>query len=640
MSGIAGFFGHEQAPTVLQEMVHKLNHRGPDAEGFYIAPPVYMGMRQLQIRPGGNDGLPFLSEDKQLAVLFAGELYNYAEERERLKQRGHRFRTDADAEVVLHLYQAYGPSCVNHMRGVFAFAVHDAQKDLVFMARDQLGVQPLYYTTTQTGSFVFASEIKSILAHPAVKHTPDMIGVDAYLSLQYSPGGAGMFKGIHALPAGHRLTWNQGLHVLVEPYWHWETHAMPDPALKTDADFDQRFAALLEESVRLRMAGGAEIGAFARPDLESAAILNIMAKNSAKPLRVYSVPGAMGRDGLSTVADMSARLGCLHEEVDFQPEYMDRLPELIWAMDEPAADPAVLLTHLMAKTAGQQVKTVMSGHGAPALFTDYRVHDALFGAHNVMPAAYRFMKGFRALVPIGMLAKKLGVKGDVGVRTQQRILDFTETMRSGTLQQQITALAVLFDSRDKAELLLGPLAQVAGTFVDRMRDNEGWPTMMATVLGMQREHFLTDGVLTPFNKMTMYSGISARLPFADDRLAGFLMGIPDHLRRTKSQRKVLLQRYVDRAMPGLAAPPHKGSRAREKGVLERCLAVNPLKGMIETCLSEASVKRRGFFDWRAVKKILAGAKAGEDLYMRQLFSLLVLEIWFRIFVDEEKGWLS
>jgi len=369
-------------------------------------------------------------------------------------------------------------------------------------------------------------------------------------------------------------------------------------------------------------------------------MLHIMAKNSREPLRVFSIPGATGWDGVSSVADMTARLGCLHEEVDFQPEYMDKLPELIWAMDEPDANPSVLLTHLMAKAAGQKVKTVMSGTGADALFTNYRVHDALFSAHSVMSAAYQLMKGFRSLVPFGMLARKLGVAGNVGARTQQKVLDFTESMRSGTLQQQVIALSSLFDSRDKSELFQGALAPVAGTFVDQTRDIEGWPTMMATVMAMQREHFLPDGVLTPFNKMTMFCGVSARLPFADDKLAGFLMGIPDHLRRTKSHRKILLQNYVDRVMPSLAVPPPKGRAVRNKSILERCLSVNPLKEMVDICLSENSIKRRGLFDWMSVKRMLEGARNQEEFCMRQVFALLVLEMWFRIFVDHEKGWFS
>ncbi len=641
MSGIAGYLGHPQELAVLQSMVRKLNHRGPDAEGFHIEAPVYMGVRRLATIDPEETWLPFYSEDRKLAIVFAGELYNHAEQRGRLADRGVNCTTMTDTEVVLRLYQLFGPNCVTHMRGVFVFAVHDMAKDLVFMARDQMGVQPLYYTTTQSGSFVFASEIKSLLEHPAVRMLPDMTGIDAFLSLQYSPGSPGMFKGIHTLPPGHRLTWNAGLHVMIEPYWQWDSFSNPDPVLKTDGDFQARFDELLEESVSLRQFDDVPYGAIAGGDLESAAILGLLSEHSRRPVTVYSAPFGTARDGVAGAADIAGALGCNHHEIEFQPEYMDRLPELVWSLDEPLADIDILLTHLTSRAAGQNMKAVFSGTGADALFANYPLHDALLAANKLPVSLYTVMKQFKAVIPVSMAARRMGATGNIGARTKQKIVDFADAMRSGSLYQQQMCLSTVFDARDKAELTLGALSQASGTFADQTRKNPGWPSLLSSLVRTQTDHFLPDGVLTPFNKLVMSNGLAPRLPFADHKMAEFMFGVPDHLRRTTSRRKTLLRNYVERKFPALAAlpvppPPVPG----QKSLLEICLNTNPLKEMVETCLSETSVKRRGLFDWLAVRRIISGAKSGEVLFMRQVFSLLVLELWFRIFVDHEKGWIS
>ena len=200
---------------------------------------------------------------------------------------------------------------------------------------------------------------------------------------------------------------------------------------------------------------------------------------------------------------------------------------------------------------------------------------------------------------------------------------------------------IVFDARDKAELALGALAQASGTFADQTKKNPGWPSLLSSLVRTQTDHFLPDGVLTPFNKLVMSNGLAPRLPFADHKMAEFMFGVPDHLRRTSSRRKTLLRNYVERKFPVLAALPAPAPAAPpQKPLLEMCLNTNPLKEMVETCLSEASVKRRGLLDWLAVRRIITGAKSGEVLFMRQVFSLLVLELWFRIFVDHEKGWIS
>jgi asparagine synthase (glutamine-hydrolysing) len=551
------------------------------------------------------------------------------------------FRTQTDTEVALRLYEAFGANCVTHMRGQFAFAIHDIQKNLVFMARDRMGVQPLYYAVTQSGTFVFASEIKALFEHPSIKATPDLMGVDAFLTLGYSPGSGTMFKGVHAVPPGHRLTWTQGLHAMIEPYWQWDVHAKPDPGLKSDQDYQERFDALLEEAVAIRQLDEAPLGAFATGSLESTAILSIMAKNSHKPPEVFTTAFGAELDGVPPGADVAAKIGCPHQQVVFEPEFMDRLPELVWALDQPIADPQVVMLHLLSRMASQKVKTVMSGAGANNLFVNYPQHDTLLAAHGMPKYFWWFFKETNKFLPLATIARKLNFTGKIGPRSKLRLFDFTATMRDGSLLQQYTCLSSLLDTRDRQELYLSEISPFLGALTDRQKQRSGWPTTMSALLGMQRDHLLQDGVLAPVNKLTGFNSLGTRMPLMDHKLIEFMLGVPDHLRRDGDRRKVLLRNYVDRILPGFAHnPPRPDVLAGQKSMLQICLERGPLREMAETCLSEASVRKRELFDPAVVRRIMTEAKAGESLPMRQVFALLTLELWFRIFIDQEKGWIS
>ncbi|MDI1227148.1 MAG: asparagine synthase (glutamine-hydrolyzing) [bacterium] len=641
MSGIAGYLGNPQELAVLQAMVRKLSHRGPDGEGFHIDPPVHMGMRRLATIDPDENWQPLYSEDRKFAIAFSGELYNYKEQREKLEKKGLAFRTQTDTEVVLNLYRAYGFTCVTHMRGHFAFAVHDIEKGLVFIARDPMGVQSLYYTTTQSGAFVFASEIKSLLEHPSVRAIPDLVGVDAFLTLGYTPGEVGLFKGIHMLPPGHRMIWNPGLHVAIEPYWQWDSHSTPDPALKTDGDFQARFDQLFDEAVAMRQLPDVSLGAFATGSLESAAILSSMAKNTSKPISVFS--GSFGRDidGVPGPAELAGRIGAVHHAIDFEPEYMDRLPELVWALDQPVADPQILTMHLMARLASSKVKVAMSGIGANNVFMNYPQHDSLMAAYGMPKFFWKLFARTKDYMPLATIARKLHFMGRIGPRNKQRLADFAETMHSGTLQQQYMVVASLISARDRQEIYGGAMTPLLGAFTDRERPAQSWPTQLSALMGMQGDHFLQDGILTVIDKIAGFNSLGTRLPFMDHKLFAFMLGVPDRLRRTENGRKILLRNYVDKTMPGLtgaslrAAPQLPG-----KGMLDICLARGPLRDMVEVCLSEQSIRRRGLFDPAAVRQMVANAKSGGGMSQKQVFALLVTELWFRIFIDHEKGWIS
>ena len=283
----------------------------------------------------------------------------------------------------------------------------------------------------------------------------------------------------------------------------------------------------------------------------------------------------------------------------------------------------------------------MSGAGANNLFVNYPQHDTLLAAHGLPKYFWWFFKETKELLPLATIAKKLHFTGKIGPRSKLRLFDFAATMRQESLMPQYTCASSLFDTRDRSELYAGAMAPVIGALTDRQKQTEGWPTTMSALFGMQRDHLLQDGILAPVNKLTMFSGLGTRMPLMDHKLFEFMLGVPDHLRREGDRRKVLLRNYVDRVLPGFAHnPPRPDAAVGQKTLLATCLEKGPLREMVENCLSESSVRKRELFDPAVVRRIVTEAKAGEQLPMRQVFALLVLELWFRIFIDHEKGWLS
>lgn len=637
MSGIAGYFGATQSPMVLASMVRKLVHRGPLGEEFHISPPVHMGARRISAADSGSGNQPVRSADKMLTIIFDGSIYNSREERKKLAAKGRVFLTQADAEVILALYEEYGVACVNHLRGMFAFALHDQKKNLVFMARDRMGMKPLYYATSQRGDFVFASEIKAIFQHPGIQVLPDMIGVDAYMSLGYSPGPESMFKGVHKLPAGHWMIWNPGLHAHIEPYWQWESFMAHDPALKTDSDFQEKFGTLFDETVKMHMSAGAAVGAFLSGSADSSAIVASMAKQSSAPVNTFSIGFDKQDAGLVEAQATAQHFGVSHHELICQPADMESLPELIWALDEPVADFGVVSMRLLSQFAHGHVGAILSGAGADEMLAGRSIHKTLLCARAIPKLAYKMAKSFGVLLPSALLEPMFGHPGRRGLRGKMKLVDFMGEMLRGSLVRQYYFMSSVFDRYDKKHLYDTPMKQVMETFIDTQKNVTGWPTWLSSLLALQQAHRLPDDILTRLDKMTMLHSLEGRAPFMDHKLAEFLLSVPDHLKNDGKRGKILLLDYAEKAMPGISARPTNPSPMP----IEKFLSAKPLKEMVDICLSERSIRKRGLFDPEGVRHILDQLRVGDSsIYAKQVFSLLSLELWFRIYIDNEKGWIS
>jgi asparagine synthase (glutamine-hydrolysing) len=656
MSGIAGYLGSQQPPSVLRAMTGRMAHRGPGKESFYEEAPVFMGARwsfqaaapAADPLSGGGAGAkaanPFAqSTDRKLAIVFAGELFNLAEAGKPLERTN---SVSSAAGVVLGLYQAYGVNCVNRLRGEFVFAIHDMQKDLVFIARDPQGARPLYYATTPSGTFVFASEIKALFEYPGVESAPDMRGIDAYLSLGCSPAPDAMFKGVHKLPPGHRITWNPGLHVMVEPYWQWGSFAKPDPVLKSDEDYLERFSGQFGAAVASRKPDCV----FLDGSLEAACVAAAMSGASPAVAFCAELPGELGTPNIPPpnapvleAAAVARHLKLTPEKVAFGAQDLDKLPELIWALDEPVADIGVLPLYVMARIAGKQLSAgrapgvALSAAGAAEMLAGTREQEMVLSAHGKPRSYYTALSSAYAWLPQAKLAWRLGFEGRIGPLSKQRLGRVIAALGRENLGRQYLSLRAVLDGKEKHPLYLSQMQPIAEGFSDLFRTPEGWPDAAGSLAAMQSQGLLSEEIFAAAEKTAMFGGIECRFPFADHRLSETLLGLPAHLRR----QGALLRQYLNKTQPGLLAAAAKPQApAGRRSLLAECLAAEPLKGIVATCLSVQSVHRRDLFDDRAVRAILSAAEAGEELCARQVFALVNLELWFRIFVDHEKGWIS
>ncbi|MDP2206805.1 MAG: asparagine synthase-related protein [Alphaproteobacteria bacterium] len=632
MAGIAGYFGQAREPEVLQGMVRKLAHRGRGGEAFYLANPVFMGIRGTA---ADSTAQPAYSHDDSIVVLFSGDISNYGALRDDLTRKGIHFRGDGVAELILHLYEAYGLNLASHLRGRFVFAVHDTLKDFVFLSRDRLGQEPLYYMTTQSGTFVFASEIKALLEHPGVQVAPDMRGIDAYLTLGYSPGPDSFFKGVHKLPAGHRLIWNPGLHVMIEPYWQWETYMRADTALKSGEDFQARFNMLLEDAIGQSAAGFSKPGVSLSGVVEETAIAAFLMKDAPRGLDTFTVGYDDGDAAFAPAREIARKLGTRHSEVICTPPDMEKLPEIVWALDEPVADPSVLSSFMLAQLAGQSTDGLLRGTGAEDMMCGL-VQQEAFLQLNRMPA---FMAGFYRLgikmLPQAWMNSQFDYNGQVGDKCRERLSMFLAEVRKGSsMARRYGLMTSIFSARDKSAMYGDSLSPVMESFIDARKDAPGWPTQISAMLALQKDYVLQDSTLLRADKIAALASTVHRHPYLDHPLVEFILGAPDNLKYQSGRGKVMIRRYVESVAPGLP----EISRRNATLPLHRFMSTRVMRDMIETCLSEKSVASRGLFKPAAVRDAMTYARDGDTIGMRQIFALMMLELWFRVYIDHEKGW--
>jgi asparagine synthase (glutamine-hydrolysing) len=622
MCGITGkltFDAEPVASALLEAMTNVVSHRGPDASGYYYGDGVGLGHRRLSIIDLATGDQPLANEDGTVWVVFNGEIYNFAEVRAELDAAGHRFRTRSDTEVIVHGYEQWGAACVERFRGMFAFALWDARERRLLLARDRLGVKPLYYATTPNG-VIFGSEIKSILQDPSVPRTWRADALDAYLTLEYIPGPATIYAHVHKLPAGHVAIAERGS-LQVRRYWDLEFTGDGDAG--REEAYLQRLDELLREAVALRLISDVPLGAFLSGGIDSSTVAAYMTLMSDAPVVTTSVGFAeQAFDELAHARLVAKHLGCQHHEVVANPDVRDILPRLAWHLDEPFADPSAVPTFYVSEAARRHVTVALSGDGGDELWAGYTRHrvdhwetrlrgvlgPALSRAAGlvgrVLPHA---IKGARSLA-------HLALPPDEAYARKQAYGIFEGDTKRGLYTADFAA-----HTRD-----VDPFAAFRAAYAACSS-----PDPLDKVLYVDVKTYLVDDILMKVDKMSMAVSLETREPLLDHRLLEFAATVPSSLKLRGDTRKYLLRRVLHDRVPRSIV--ERGKQGFEPPTGE--WLAGPLAEMTDALLFDGRLRDRGLFSPKAVATLWDEHRTGRRDHRERLWALVMLELWFREFID-------
>jgi asparagine synthase (glutamine-hydrolysing) len=633
MCGIAGVLGTTGDRAIIGRMTQTMIHRGPDDGGCWVGAHAALGMRRLSIIDLSGGTQPMLTPDGRHVLVYNGEIYNYRELRAELRSEGASFWTDSDTEVILHGVVQHGPAFIERLRGMFAFALHDALEGTTLIARDRLGVKPLYIARTG-GRIIFASEIKSLLDHPEFQVQPDLAAVSDYLALRYVPGPGSLFAGVEKFPPAtwmlHRSDGSADLH----RYWRAPTQG-PDWGID---EANERFAALFDEATRVRMVAERPVGAFLSGGTDSTAIVASLRRQFATPLRTFCVGFDWEGDELGEARAMAARLGCDHDEVVVRSEDCALLPTICRHLDEPVGDAIVLPMFLVSRLARQHVTVVQSGEGADEMLAGYFMHRAFMKVDRytrIVPEAVTqsIVLPLLRLLPKGLLNAAFDYPGTLGDRGKRKLTNYVAAAAGMSDMERYRGLMSLFDDADQNDLMLPEMKNAVRRRASAEIGKIGGD--LNVLLATQFDSWLPDDILMKQDKMTMANSIEGRVPFLDHHLVEFLTPLARRHKLGGGRNKVILREYLRRVVGPDAA------RRRKKAFympIDRYLRQGPLKEIVETLLCETSVRRRGLFRWDSVRALRSAGTEEGFLVGKQVFSLAMLELWFRIFIDRESGW--
>jgi asparagine synthase (glutamine-hydrolysing) len=627
MCGICGVYHYREgvADRALTERQHQvIAHRGPDDWDVWSEGPVALGHRRLSIvdlSPGGHQPMP--NEDGSLRVTYNGELYGWPELKPVLAARGHRFRGTSDTEALLHLYEEHGDGLLEHLRGMFAFALYDRPRRRMLIARDRLGIKPLYYHDDGR-RLAFASELKALLLDPDVPRELDPRALADYLTFQYVPSPGTIWKGVRKLPPGHRLVCDPG-GVRVERYWTLPVE--PDHG-HSEEYYRERLRALLAEAVRLRLVADVPLGAFLSGGLDSSAVVALMAQAVGEPIKTFSI--GFEEQEFSELAEarrVAAHLKTDHREFVVRPRALELLPRLVWQMDEPFADASMIPMHYLCEMARREVKVALSGDGGDEVFGGYATYAwaGRYAAFDRIPRAVRQLAG--------LPAKLLGPGHPAGRRLRRLALDAAgrhldimsafppaELARlvAPALRETLAAHAPYDAARRHHAGAAGPLGEVPALLV------------------LDALTYMTDDVLTKVDRTSMMHSLEVRVPLLDHKVLEFVARIPFEYKLRGGVAKWILKQSVADLLP-----PETLARGKQGfGVpLERWFdgAFGPLAREL---LLDPRARGRGWLEPRAVERLVAARPHDSERHARQVFTLVCLELWAQTYLDRPRAALA
>ena len=633
MCGICGIFYPDPRRRVerdtLEEMNGRIAHRGPDDAGFFVEGNVGLAMRRLSIIDIATGHQPISNEEDNIWIVYNGEIYNHQEFRSAMEARCHHYRTKSDTESIIHLYEEYGPDCVKHLRGMFAFAIWDRRKRKLFAARDRLGIKPLYFRYDGK-ALLFGSEIKTILAYPGVKAEFNRSTLAEYLAFGYITGAETMYSGIEKLPPGHTLEVDENGKLTITPYW--DLTVAPDNDSKPREYYVKTYRELLEQCVSSHLMSDVPLGVFLSGGLDSSAVAALTTKIRKEPIETFSVGyGEEEFSELRFARQVAEHIGSKHHEVRLsREEFFQSLPKLIWHEDEPIVWPSSVSLYFVARLARERVTVVLTGEGSDETLAGYtRYAWTLLNAR--MDNVYRSLTPafLRSWVRSGINTLPLGA-------SLHRKLEHTFLGRDGASWPAFyyDNFYSAFSAAEQAELLSAEAREAAGdAYAGSMQYWEkSSGDMLHRLLYTDIKTYLLE-LLMKQDQMSMAASIESRVPFLDHELVEFTASIPAKYSIQGLAGKFILKSAVEDLLP-------RDIVYRQKMGFPTPWAywlAGPQLDDLERMLLEPRTLSRGLFKAEVLRRMFAEHRAHRRDHGNRIWRLLNLETWLRVCIDGENA---
>ena len=632
MCGICGIFNFGKTNPVEEKQIRRMCklivHRGPDDEGIFVDKNIGLGMRRLAIIDLQTGHQPIFNEDKTLCIVLNGEIYNFQEIRNNLEKKGHKFYTKTDVETVVHLYEEYQEKCVEYLRGMFAFAIWDKNKERLFLARDRIGKKPLFYTI-QNGSLIFASEMKSILEILETTPEIDFESIDLYLTYQYIPGPRTIFKSIKRLQPAHIITCNKNGNIKIERYWNL------DFTKKTNLCFEdasQKIREILTESTKLRLISDVPLGAFLSGGHDSTIIVGLMSQIQSKPVKTFSI-GFEDQDfsELKYAKIVAERFNTEHNEFIVKPHFIDILPKIIWHYDQPFADTSALPSYYVANITKKYVTVALNGDGGDENFAGYLRYKALKGSKffswPFQILGKNFTEKFSKLIPYTETSKP---------KSKFRYMYRLISALSEPPERRNVLWHCFFDNNTKYRIYSENMKSIligknAYEYLEQTFLNAPANDILDKAFYTDIMTYLPECLLVKMDIACMANSLEGRSPFLDHNLIEFTATLPSNWKMHFFTTKYILKEtfkdlfpseILNRGKQGFGIPVGKWFKEE-------------LKNYIKDILLEEPSLKRGYFDENQLKELIDEHITGKNDHGYKLWALLVLELWHRIFIDRE-----
>ena len=627
MCGICGIISSDLTRNQLEVANNIQAHRGPDDYGLFYNGNVGLGHRRLSIIDLEGGHQPIFNEDRSKCIIFNGEIYNFIELRDQLLSKGHRFSTRTDTETILHAYEEWGEKCVERLRGMFAFAIWDIKKKKLFLARDRLGIKPLFYAEHK-GRFYFASEMKAILADQSFPRDLDELALTCYFTLSYIPAPLTIFTGIRKLSPGHTLTWENGQ---IKIHKYWDLYFAPDRS-KSEKYFIEGFLDLFQESVRIRLMSEVPLGAFLSGGIDSGAVVALMSMASSQPVNTFCIGfgGDTGGylDERKYARMVAERYSARHREYEVLPKPESLVKKIVRAFDEPFADDSTIPSYYVCKIARENVTVALSGLGGDEVFAGYERYLGfqLRGIYNRIPRILRekFIQNF---------VERLPERAD-GHYTINHMKRF---VRSGSLPADLCYMGYLsiLNKNLKKSLFPDRFEQYHEGCNDLILDHfnsanvNGGSNSLDRALYCDLKTYLPEDILAVTDRMSMHHSLEVRVPFIDHKLVEFCACIPWEMKMKWFRKKALLKKATRSILPREVIQHRKQGFV---GPMAQWLK-NDLKGFTLETLSEKNLKKHDLLNYHVIKKVLDEHFSGKEIHDTLIWSILIFQKWYDLYIE-------